>query len=380
MKKVGIITYHAAYNFGSVLQAFATQYRIEHLGFKTNIINYRMKEQKKFYGMYRAKYGRWNMLQDFLLIPLHTKRKIREHNFEIFFSDYMKLTEEFSEPEKILELEKYFDIFVSGSDQIWNKNSCEMVLNKWQYMKPYLLSNIHSRKISYASSIGHMSDDDLKSIISDIDEFNALSFREFESAHKISILLGRKVNQVLDPTFLLTKKEWINTMQLYDTNETPYILFYSLKRFSGNAVLKKVISLAREFNYHLKVIMPFSYYPLREKFMENHVEYGPKEFLNSLYNATIIITDSFHGTALSINFEKNFFSICSSGGAEFRKTELLKSLKLEERIISNIESIKELLFVNIDYSSVKEIIKIKRDDSINYLDSSLKGIDVYAQN
>ena len=114
--------------------------------------------------------------------------------------------------------------------------------------------------------------------------------------------------------------------------------------------------------------------------MENHVEHGPKEFLNSLYNATIIITDSFHGTALSINFEKNFFSICSSGGAEFRKTELLKSLKLEERIISNIESIKELLFVNIDYSSVKEIIKIKRDDSINYLDSSLKGIDVYAQN
>ena len=70
MKKVGIITYHLAYNYGSALQALATQTVLKNINDDIEIINYRMLEQKKFYGLFRTKYGFKVLRNDFLQLPI----------------------------------------------------------------------------------------------------------------------------------------------------------------------------------------------------------------------------------------------------------------------------------------------------------------------
>lgn len=368
---IGIITYHAAYNFGSVLQAYATQEVIKELGTNVELINYRMVEQKRFYSLYRLKYGKLNFIQDLLMLPLDKKRRRRKKNFELFMKEYMNLSMEFSEPSDMKSIAKKYEIIISGSDQIWNKHSCEMTLNEWRYMCPYLLKDLDCIKISYATSSGHMQQNELKKIAPYIKEYNMISMREAQNAKIISKLINRDVPVVLDPTFLLSKDEWIEKLHLEKANEKPYVLYYSLKRFDGNKHLKTVIRLTKKLGYGLKVITPFSYFPMFGKHIENCIEEGPWEFLNDLYNSRFVITDSFHGTILSVNFEKEFVSFCAEGGAEFRKTDFLKQIGLEDRIIYDIADAEKKLKEKIDFTQARKVLKNQKKKSINYLKDAL---------
>lgn len=368
--KIGIITYHAAYNFGSMLQAYATQATIEKLGHDAKIINYRMKSQKNFYKKYRVHYGKLNFLQDLCQIPMHSKKVKREKNYEKFLDDYFNLTEEFDSPDKMPEIAKEFDLLVSGSDQIWNRKSCEFVNCDINYMKPYLLAGFNGKKVSYASSIGHISDEDLLKISKYINKFDAVSVREALTLDRLDGIIDKKPYHVIDPTFLLNKDQWIYALNLQKEQSEKYILFYSLKRFNGNDMLKEMIAFAKSRKMKLYYIMPFSYYLSLDKDVVNCEEYGPREFLKAIYNAEMVVTDSYHGTILSINFEKDIYSICSEGGAEFRKTEVLRRIGLESRIITNISDLykeKE----DIDYSEVNKKIDIERKTSLQYITSSI---------
>lgn len=85
MKKIGIITFHSAYNYGSVLQAFATQETVRSLGYAPEIINYRLAEQKKIYSNIRLKYGVKEFIKDMTLLPMYGKRNQKYAAFEDFF-------------------------------------------------------------------------------------------------------------------------------------------------------------------------------------------------------------------------------------------------------------------------------------------------------
>ena len=201
---IGIITYHSAYNYGSAFQAYATQRAVETLGFDAEIINYRMLEQRRFYSLYKPfKFGKSAVAKDLLQLPIHAKRKKRQQEFEKFFSGFMKLSKEFSEPKDIAQIWNKYDIVISGSDQIWNKHSCELEHNDWKYMEPYLLKGYAGKKISYASSTASMNDSELNRILPYIKQFSYISMREKSSAERMTKLLGRQVENVLDPTFLL---------------------------------------------------------------------------------------------------------------------------------------------------------------------------------
>ena len=139
-KKVGIITYHAAYNFGSALQAFATYKFVELLGYHAQIINYRPEQQRQFYSLHRKKWGLKTYLNDVLMYKYDGDRRKSHDRFEQFMINYMKLTCEFSAPQHFSDVASAFDICVSGSDQIWNKNSCELAGNSMSYMMPYVTS------------------------------------------------------------------------------------------------------------------------------------------------------------------------------------------------------------------------------------------------
>ena len=376
-KNAGLITYHSAYNFGSMLQAYATQQTIEKLGYSCEMINYRMKSQKEFYTLIRTRYGLNNMVNDLLLIPEMRQRRLRAAKFEDFMAKYMKLSKEYSEPEQLTELRDAYDVVVSGSDQIWNKLSNELARADFKYITPYFLEQFNGHKISYASSLAGMNDEDLKKAEPLIREFAHISMREDEAAKRMEKLLGREVASVLDPTFLLTKEEWDEHLRLGSNNNLQdYYLFYSLNGgkhgyTETNTILHNIEDgLCKDRNRKIVTITPFLHIKKTDR-IRPQVNIGPRGFLSLIRNASEIITNSYHGTILSVNLNKPVVSLCNVGAADNRKVDVLNKLGLNSQVINSVEEIGRVEDP-IDYEAVNEKLAVLRQASIDYLENSLK--------
>lgn len=370
--KVGIITYHSAYNFGSVLQAYATQQIVKSIGCKATIINYRMKSQKDFYS-YQYQFAHTKSF--FKKIMLFKKKESLQHRavrYEDFFTNYLSLTDEFSSPEDATIYAETFDIYISGSDQIWNKHSNELQNEAWKFMGPYLLDFTNKKKISYASSIVNMKDKELFYIADKIKKFSKLSCREQEAAKRLEKVIQTKVETVLDPTLLLTGDEW--EILLGGTKlQEPYLLLYTM---ATNKKLPKFVFQARKkaTQYGLKLIVLSPLAMAMPNFfgVEFVNDAGPKEFLRLVHDAKYIITDSYHGTLFSLNFNKQFFSKSLLGNLDRRIEQILDRLDLKYRLISGID---EADFSHLlDYSKVKNKLEKYRNESITYLKKALEII------
>ena len=371
--KIGIITYHSAYNFGSILQALATQEAIKRLGYEAEIINYRMKRQKQYYQkLYRTAFGTKTFIKDFIMMPVKKQREQRAKAFESFIESRLNLTKEFELPELATEIFADYPCIVSGSDQIWNFHSNELEGQSFSYIRPYLLDGFNGRKVSYASSVSNMSDAELDSIISYISTFDHVSFREASSNKKINERYKLGAINVPDPTFLLTKEDWIDLLGLKRSEDEKYILYYSLRSYKPQRerieLLKQV---ADRTGYKIKVVTPFVYLNYTDDCFEAHPEFGPLEFISNIMNAEMIITDSYHGSILSVNFEKKFFSLCENSGSEFRKTDILKMIGLEGQIVGSFDEVLRKMEQSIDYSTVNDKIDNLRVVGYTYLKNAI---------
>ncbi len=368
--KVGIITYHSAYNFGSVLQALATQQAVNKLGYETEILNYRMASQYDFYMLSRKK-GIKSNIKKLLYGKKIKELEKRELRFEKFIKEKMKLTSEFSKPENVTMFYKEFDTIISGSDQIWNKHSNELCNVDWKYMNPYILKDFNGRKVSYASSIVNMTTEELNMIKEPLKSFYSISCRETSASNRLKKMLDKDVSTVCDPTLLLNKEEWSFYFGKKPIVEEDYILFYSLSSFKRiNSTIKK---LEKKFNdIKIVVLSPLAPVVLSQK---SYIMYdaGPKEFLNLVNNAKCVITDSYHGTMFSINFGIDFYYLEEAKKNEVRVRDILDILKIKGRKVTDINQIN--LANHMDYKSVNEHIKEYRKASIEYLKLNLSEED-----
>ena len=369
--KVALITYHSAYNFGSILQALGTQVTIESVtGFECEIINYRMKEQKKVYSIYN-KGGVRTKIKSLAKLTKNKAWHERQNNFEKFINDYLHITKEFNEPNEVYEIYNQYSCLVCGSDQIWNKHSDELQNNSWDYMYPYLGYQFEGKLISYASSIANMSDDELNYIKSMLERFNRISAREQSGVMRLSALLDRNIEHVLDPSLLLDSTDWVSLLGL-EKNQDRYFVFYSLRRDDYfNRIKDQLQSICKKNNCKMKTIAPNVIIQNDSMYFEFCTNYGPIEFMNSIYNADFVITDSYHGTAFSINFMKPFISIINKGGSEMRKTELLTTLGLSDRM-TDCDSVIDLYNKGVSIYDYSDKLNELRDTSRRYLDKSLR--------
>ena len=373
-KKVGIITYHSAYNFGSFLQAYATQETIKKITGDCEIINYRTHEQKRVYGIFRwdKKHVLKSVIKNALMISKYKCYLERKEAYEKLFREKLALSEECPSPDDVEEIWNRYSIIVSGSDQIWNKHSNELEYVSWRFMDPYLLKGYSGKKISYASSPASMTDYELKRIISSLQEFDALSTREARTAEKLMQMMNVPVKTVLDPTFLLKRDEWISRMRLERDDNENYILFYVLGAFkelySEKRILRKYV---KKFGVKVKVLSPISFFS-GGKNIEVISNASPVDFLNLILNARMVITDSYHGTILSVNFGKDFYSICRNRASDFRKTDILERLDIKDRIIHSVEEAFAISNAEIDYYKVNERLEVLRKDSMDFF---IKALD-----
>lgn len=372
--QIGLITYHAAYNFGSALQTYATIKTIESLGYEVETIDYRTMSQSEWYTVdYNHRKGKRELLFNIGFNFIKNEREERRNKYENFISSFLKPTGRRYKNYHEIKKESFdYDILISGSDQIWNIGCREFQREPIESILPYFLDFGNPRKrIAYASSFGQADKENIKLFKDYLQKFDFLSTREALTCEIIKEVTERDVKLVCDPTWLLSKQEWLKLPGIYKLDvQKPYILIYSLSWnfFKMRKWLKSIKKLAKKNNFDIIVISPLWFYKERGVKVLNNA--GPLDFLSYLNNAALVITNTFHGTIFSMNFRVPFYSI--NAHPTSRQGQLLNLCRLEDRIIRSPEELATIRNFKADFTySSKEIEKL-RLSSIDYLKNALK--------
>lgn len=360
MNSVGIITFHCSYNYGSALQAYALQTYVESLGYTVKIIDFVMKEDFEQYRLFRTSLYRRQLKSlgaDILFFPFHVKRKI---SFEKFAQRKMNLSEKrYYSCEELKDLNDIIDIFICGSDQIWNID-CTHGIEPAYFLE---FVDDKKRRIAYAPSLAHTNfemnnKDELKKLL---DRFDAISVREESTVPYLQSILEREIKTVLDPTLLLNKSDYLQLVDSKFEGEK-YIFVYLLEE--NKELIQYSEELQKTTGYQLyyvssKVNCGF----LRGK---NLFGISPEKFLSCIHHAEYVITNSFHATVFSILFNKQFCTFPTKRSSA-RMIDLLEKLDLQNRMFDlnfNLDN-------KIDYEMVEDKIKALREESIYFLKSAL---------
>lgn len=376
MKKVGIITYHHYYNYGSALQAYALQKAIEGIdkSYKAEIIDYRAQDdyQRSRIQMLMLRLRRlptyikeWNRVKT--LQKYGHVLKLKEPAFDKFFdSQFVTNGKAFHSFSDLNKESLCYDIMVTGSDQTWSPQIG---------FKPAMFLEFgpsNALRIAYAPSIGvsKLSKDQKDYLNLHLQSFESISCRERLGTELLNeCVKGKEIVNVLDPTLLLTKDDW-NNIAIKPKIEGDYILCY----FIGHKEYYRRIAEQLSEDLHL----PLYYIPASwQELGKNNIlisEAGPREFLGLIRNARLVLTDSFHGTAFSINYRKSFYSFTKIEGGKgasdnSRLYDILSKFHLEDRLYDKAGHIQ---FSDIDYTVANEHINAERELSLSFLKQALK--------
>lgn len=370
--KVGLITYHSAYNFGSALQAYGTVKTISELGYDVDTIDYRTHSQEYRYKKdLSLKRGLKGFLCNLGFNFIKKQRKIRAEKFENFMQDFLHLTpRKYSSYKEFTGDELNYPILISGSDQIWNPGCDEFQFEPEDAMMPYFLQfGKDPKRISYASSPGDLSLRQMRAYRDYLRNYDILSMREpgaLEYAEKVS---DREIELVCDPTWLLDKDEWLSLEGIPEAPSKPYIFVYILY-WSYPTIkmwMQNIKKLAKQKGLDIYCISPVSYYSDKEINMVQDA--GPLDFLSLIAHADLVITSTFHGTIFSMNFEVPFFSCY----AQSRQMQMLHKCDLEDRMINSPGQIFDDDAFDMDFTHSREIIREFRETSKNFLKNALNS-------
>lgn len=356
-KTVALLTFHRAHNYGAVLQCLALQEFLKSKGISVTVIDYRSRivEQE-----YEAQHLIRNRQPVNYIKYILRKRtiKIRAVNFNDFLKKFIDLSNPCYQKEQMKSLCNTFDMIIVGSDQVWNKN---IIKNDMVYLLDFKIGP-QTKKCSYAVSFGKGEEvtfeDD--AMIACMNRMDGISFREdILPVHKDRIEKGYVIN--IDPTLLMEKEFW-NRYTLDKTEGGKYLLFFEIGRGnSNNYKFAKRISRSKG----LKLVYLSSDDRIYKYIFEKHILCAkPQEFLGWIKNADIVVTNSFHGTAFSIIFQKEFYSERNS-----RTEFLMKKLKIRGHLINNGMEIEKR--EKIDWSRVKKILEKEKESAGKFLEKVL---------
>ena len=366
-KKIGIITFHASHNYGSVLQAYALQHYLKKNGHDAIIINLRTKQQRELYPcpfilshpykknairiarhpvLFYKSIKRWYAFERFI------KKEIETTSVEYHSTDSLKID--------LPNLS--FDVLICGGDQIWNQCCSDFDL-------AYLLPFKNIKKISYAPSLGSFvevmkSSKYAQLYIKYLADFDVLSVREPDASIFLSELISSDVKVIPDAAFLLTETEFHLLSTEQKRIKESYIFYYTPSHFLDIRSLEIAKKYAKELG--LKLVTTYS------EIFDKNIKYvndsGPKEFLSLIENADFVIGRSFHLAVFALMFHKEFLII--DGDKDTRIVNLFKEFKIEDRVI-NLESPLFAPVHCIDYYSVDQNFRRLRSIAENYLSNSL---------
>ena len=349
--KIGILTIHFGYNYGSVLQSFALNRYLNNQGMNAFTIDY-IPERCDFWRSYFP-HGNKSIVFRFAINLLKFPSKFLMNNIcYYFFRRNVIHTEKITDKNKLSNLNRKFDLFLVGSDQVWNyvyNQECQNV---------YYLNFTNRPKISYAASFGMDSIDEeyVDELRQKLQEFNFISVRE-DSAVSIVNALGIPCTRDIDPVFLLEKDSW-REFAGRKSRFSRYVFVYALGG-EEKSCIDYAFKIAK--NKGLKVVV-LCFKRVIDKRVDRIIMYAsPKRFVQLIRDADFVVTNSFHGTSFSLILNKQFFvverskyntridSILTLTGLQKRK------LKMDGSSCFNCEEI--------DYSTIQPSINLQIDKS-----------------
>ena len=382
MKKIGIVTFHGADNFGCVLQCMALQNAVKTLypDAQVEVVNYVMPNlqekqlliNKKQYEEIKKKFGQKAAINRVAEnLKTLAGRRQRTRKFQAFREKELSLSGiVFTEENKFLELP--FDVYIVGSDQVWNWG---LVRNK---EKIFFLEGVPAgtRKISYAASTGHsrFGEQETAWMKEHISGMDVISVREKSALAAIQKMTEKKISVCLDPTMLHDAEYWRSfERKPKGMGNKKYVFMYGLGyAFCKNQEME-ACRLAKEVARKEGLTVIHSYYgAYRKRFDKTakHCYYqGPYEFLWLIDHAEYVINCSYHGTVFSVIFRKPFYTY-STGGNGARMEDLVQTLGIEDRYLDTAFDVSYADW-KIDWEKVEDNWNRERQRSLNYLKEAI---------
>lgn len=357
MKKVGIITIYDNENFGNRLQNYATQETLKKLGLEpTTLKNLRRCNVKtqhiidsiKLYFIYIIK-----------VIQNNIKKSSRQKKFEKFNNKYIKLSNYYITGNNAKSIDKKFDYFITGSDQVWNPK-----FKRMSYID-LLGFTSNEKKISYSASFGiscieKEEEDKLKKYL---DDYKCISVRENEGKKIVKKVINRNdIEVLLDPTMLLTSSEWDKIAKRpQNLKNEKYILLYFLGPIADE-YKSEIDRIAEEYNCNIINVLDKN---------GDFYNIGPDEFVYLEKNAFLVCTDSFHSSVFAILYNKPFVvfeRIVKKTNMNSRLNTLLNKFELENRKFDEKIAIQQL---ENNYKNAEVILQEERKKSMDFLKKAL---------
>jgi hypothetical protein len=356
--KIGILTFHRALNYGAVLQCYALYEFLREEGYDVEIIDYRIcsieKEHRLF--LFDKRYSLRENIKIFIsrIIKYYDRKKCRK-NFDQFIFDSLNIS--IDSYRKSSEIPAIYDIYILGSDQIWNPRILDGFDDVFLGRFPMKQK---SKIIAYAASMGNehdLKDESLQYLGNSIASFNSVSVREKSLADFLFPILNVQLPVVLDPT-LLVDRDVFDKIAIKPNVSTKYVLLFLLGK--DTEAISFANNIANQIN--AKVIRISAFQSIYMKRKNDYSALSPNEFCGWFKYADCIVSLSFHGTAFSLLFRKDFY--CLENKLQDRTENLLSLLGLNSRLVSSSSN---LTFTTVNYTNVDKKLDKLRELSKDFL-------------
>lgn len=355
--KIGILTFHQALNYGAILQAYALQCYIGNNFFDVHseIIDYHSAKLSREHSISKIFFSNGISKIPFRLINLYVKKM----KFRKFIRNNIKLSEAFYNPSTIELAMPLYNLFIVGSDQVWNTEITDGDMNYFlEFAAP-------PQRFSYAASFGvnQMQNKYRNHAKRLLNEFAKISVRESNSIDLLeNIGVNRNVCVNIDPTMLLKKEEWDKLVAKVNRKKK-YVFIYTIHHS------EQIISLAQKFsktnNYEIIYVGPYAGLTGLKYIPFPRVE----KLLGLFKEAEYVFTNSFHGSVFSILFHKKFLvNPMYTDGRNDRINSLLLSCGLLNRKMDDINGLNE----DIDWERVDCRLNREREEAYCYLGKILR--------
>lgn len=369
---VGILTLSASDNCGSLLQAYALQQCLKRqFQMESEVIDFRPKVSEKLYSIFpdnpfQEKRKTLNAVCHYKMI------RIQKEDYELFRKNWLRMTSSICKTEEDLKRFKQYSAVITGSDQVWNVEMPDFDM-------AYFLGWFKGYKYAYAPSAGGTSiqeAENIPEIRKDLEQFALLSARENRCKDAIEELTNRSVELVLDPTLLLSQKEWQDNVQ---ERIVPgdYIFYYSWA-YNNDAINRKVAEFAKQNDLPVYVINQFKWTKHKPSdygfgMCKNS---GPQSFLSLMKYAKYAMVQSFHGVIFAYQMDKKFFFLDDQPEEKMdvRLKQILMLLGKMNQVLRPEDDIKKKMLVLKQGNKETESLKEYREISYRYLQKMVENI------